>query len=214
MKRGPAPVNDVPEGAIALKPGSRLNTMNVGATHEPEVQIQTCPEGFCDQFGRTLWYTIEGTGGPVTIDTAGSNIDTLIGVYAPTDAGFEEVACIDDVEFEPVGSTYQAALTIDTEEGVTYYVQIGGYRFPFDEAAIGRRPAASASRCAEHGRRHPGRAASHDPGLNTISAITIAKLSSSSRETRKSRFIRARPASDVGPSASKSSPTRLARGPR
>ncbi len=35
--------------------------------------------------------------------------------------------------FEPVGSTYQAALTIDTEEGVTYYVQIGGFRDPFAE---------------------------------------------------------------------------------
>ena len=136
MKRGPAPVNDVPEGAIALKLGSRLNAMNAGAANEPEVPILTCPEGFGDQFGRTLWYTINGTGGPVTIDTAGSNIDTLIGVYAPTDEGFEEIACIDDVEFDPVGSTYQAALTIDTEEGVTYYVQIGGFRFPFDEAAI------------------------------------------------------------------------------
>ena len=46
----------------------------------------------------------------------------------PTGEGFEEIACIDDVFFEPVGSTYQAALTIDTDEGVTYYVQIGGFR--------------------------------------------------------------------------------------
>ena len=36
------------------------------------------------------------------------------------------------------------------------------------------------------------RGPAHDPGLNTIRAITIAKLTSSSRETRKSRFIRAR----------------------
>ena len=90
--------------------------------------------GFADQFGRTLWYTIEGTGGPVTIDTAGSAIDTLIGVFVPTDAGFEEIACIDDVEFEPVGATFQAALTIDTEVGVTYYVEVGGF-FPFFEEA-------------------------------------------------------------------------------
>jgi len=133
-KTGRPPANDGPEGAIALKPGSRFNTTNVGATPEPEFQILTCPQGFADRFGRTLWYTIEGTGGPVTIDTAGSAIDTLIGVFVPTDASFEEIACIDDVEFEPVGATFQAALTIDTEVGVTYYVEVGGFFNFFEEA--------------------------------------------------------------------------------
>jgi hypothetical protein len=137
-----APPNDSPEDAIALHVGSRLNTSNVGATPDPEFPIDTCPQGIFDGFGRTLWYSIEGTGGPVTIDTAGSGIDTLIGVYVPTDSGFEEIACIDDVELEPVGSSYQAALTIDTEEGVTYYVQVGGFfRSPFadpTEAEAGR----------------------------------------------------------------------------
>ena len=89
-----------------------------------------------------MWYTIEGTGGPVTIDTAGSNIDTLIGVYVPTDPGYEEIACIDDVEFEPVGATYQAALTIDTEDGRDL---LRGdrrvYDFPFEDAVIGQRRA-------------------------------------------------------------------------
>jgi len=38
--------------------------------------------------------------------------------------------------FEPVGSTFQAALTIDTEEGVTYYVPVGGFfRSPFLDAS-------------------------------------------------------------------------------
>jgi len=134
-KAGKAPVNDGPQGAIALKPGSRFNTTNVGATPEPEFQILTCPQGFADRFGRTLWYTIEGSGGPVTIDTGGSAIDTLIGVFVPSDAGFEEIACIDDVEFEPVGATYQAAITIDTEVGVTYYVEIGGFFNFFEDAS-------------------------------------------------------------------------------
>ena len=132
-KNGPAPINDTPDGAIALHVGSRLNASTVGTAAEPEIQLQNCPEGFFDQFGRTLWYTIEGTGSPITIDTAGTNFDSLIAVYVPTDPGFEEIACIDDVEFEPIGATFQAALTVDTEDGVTYYVQIGGYDFPFDE---------------------------------------------------------------------------------
>ena len=99
------PANDGPDDAIALHVGSRLNTSNVGASPEPEIQLANCPEGFFDQFGNTLWYTIEGTGSPVTIDTAGSNFDTLIAVYEPSDPGYEEIACIDDVEFEPVGAT-------------------------------------------------------------------------------------------------------------
>lgn len=138
-KRAAAPTNDGPDGAIALHVGSRFNTSTVGAAAEPEIQLENCPEGFVDQFGNTLWYTIEGTGSPITIDTAGSNFDTLIAVYLPTDTGFEEIACIDDVEFEPIGSTLQAALTFDTEDGVTYYVQIGGFDFPFDEEVIGQK---------------------------------------------------------------------------
>ena len=37
--------------------------------------------------------------------------------------------------FEPVGSTFQAALTIDTDEGVTYYVQVGGFFNFFQDAS-------------------------------------------------------------------------------
>ena len=100
-KSGPVPANDGPEDAIQLTSGSRRNDRNAGAASDPEFPILTCPEGEFDDFGRTLWYTIEGTGEPVTVDTAGSNIDTLIGVYVPTAEGFEEIACIDDVFFDP-----------------------------------------------------------------------------------------------------------------
>jgi hypothetical protein len=31
--------------------------------------------------GRTLWYTVVGTGGEMTFDTAGSGIDTVLAVY-------------------------------------------------------------------------------------------------------------------------------------
>lgn len=139
-KSGPVPVNDTPDGAIAVTPGTRLNAQTVATSYDPEVPISTCPQGFFDDFGRTLWYTIDGTGGPVTIDTAGSNMDTLIGVYVRDGEDFVEVACNDDVEYEPVGATLQAAVTLDaTEEGTTYHVQVGGYRFPFGgDPQIGR----------------------------------------------------------------------------
>ena len=37
----------------------------------------------------------------------------------------------------PLGTTYQAALTIDTETGTTYYVEVGGYR---ESGPFGERP--------------------------------------------------------------------------
>ncbi len=134
---GKAPANDVPGGAIALRPGDKLVTTNRGAALDAEVGITTCPEGEFDDFGRTLWYTVAGTGGPVSVDTAGSQIDTLIGVYTKDGSDFIEVGCIDDVFTLPLGTTYQAAITIDTEIGTTYYVEVGGYR---ESGPFGERP--------------------------------------------------------------------------
>ena len=98
--------------------------------------MTTCPSPD-DGVGHSLWYSFTGTGDEVTIDTAGSNFDTVIAVY---DDEFVELACNDDVEFGPVGFTFQAALTVDTVEGATYYVQAGGYMNPFEgvDAQFGR----------------------------------------------------------------------------
>ena len=128
---GAVPINDTPDGAVAVTAGDRFNVPTGGASLDAEQPIVTCPEGQFDTFGRTLWYTIEGTGDPVTVDTAGSNFDTLIGVYELDGEVFTEIACIDDVFFDPIGATYQAALTFDTVEGTTYYIQVGGYLDPF-----------------------------------------------------------------------------------
>ncbi|MEO6207211.1 MAG: hypothetical protein ABIP77_04580 [Candidatus Limnocylindrales bacterium] len=124
-------MNDSPEGAIQLSTGSRLTVQTRGAAEDAEVPITACPEGPGDDFGRTLWYSIAGTGGTITIDTAGSNFDTLLAVYVRDDADLMEVACNDDVFGDPVGSTYQAAVTLETEVGTTYLIQVGGYRQSF-----------------------------------------------------------------------------------
>ena len=131
-KPGAPPSNDTPDGAIALKVGSILNTQTTGAALDAEVPINTCPEGFQDIMGHTLWYTVQGTGRDLTIDTAGSNFDTLVAVYTRAGDEFTEVGCEDDVMFEPIGATFQAALTVPTEAGVTYYVQAGGFMRFFD----------------------------------------------------------------------------------
>lgn len=136
---GKPPANDLPDGAIPIAPGARLNAQTRGAALEPEVPITTCPEGIGDNMGHTLWYAIAGTGRGVTVDTAGSDIDTLIGVYTRSGDEFTEIGCIDDVFRDPAGSTFQAALTFGTTQGEVYYVQIGGFRrFFSDSAEYGR----------------------------------------------------------------------------
>ena len=44
----------------------------------------------------------------------------------PEDGGLTEIACDDDVDFVPIGASYQAVVTFDTEAGVEYYIQVGG----------------------------------------------------------------------------------------
>jgi hypothetical protein len=61
----------------------------------------------------------------VTIDTAGSDFDTALAVYADEGGELVQVACVDDVE------TLQAVVTVDTVAGVTYYIQAGGFADSF-----------------------------------------------------------------------------------
>ena len=127
-KTGPVPANDAPDGAIALKLGGIVNAQTTGTVLDAEVPIETCPEGFLDDLGHTLWYTFKGTGNQVTLDTSGSNFDTVIAVYTRDGDTFTEVGCQDDVAFQPIGASFQAILTVDTQANVTYYVQAGGFR--------------------------------------------------------------------------------------
>jgi hypothetical protein len=121
---GLVPVNDTVEGAIEIAPGTHLSTNTKGAALEAEEPVS------CSQMRSTLWYRFRGTGGEVTLDTAGSGFDTVIGVYTQGPEGLTEVACVDDV-FLPTDLIGQpvttAAVTLATEDGVTYYVQVGGF---------------------------------------------------------------------------------------
>jgi hypothetical protein len=129
-KPGPAPSNDAPEGAIELSVGTRLQVNTSGTALDPELPITTCSEGIFDDLGHTVWYTVEGTGGEITVDTAGTRFDTVMAVYVKEGDELVEIACVDDVFTEPIGTTFQASITGPTEEGVTYWIQVGGFRNP------------------------------------------------------------------------------------
>jgi hypothetical protein len=78
--------------------------------------------------GHTAWWTFAGTGGDVTIDTAGSDFDTIVGVYVLEAGSFVQVGCVDDV-FDPETEegSLQSRVTVETVGGETYYVQAGGF---------------------------------------------------------------------------------------
>ena len=138
-KPGAAPANDTPDGAVRLTTRSKASVLTGGTAFEAEVPILTCPEGVGDAMGHTVWYTVVGTGDPITIDTSASDFDTVAAAYVVDGGGFTEVACIDDQEFVPIGASYQAILTFDTEAGVEYFIQVGGYsNFFSDDAESGR----------------------------------------------------------------------------
>jgi hypothetical protein len=79
--------------------------------------------------GYTVWYAFVGTGDPVTIDTSGSDYDTVAAVYTRSGTTYSPVVdgCVDDTPTAPFGRSLQAVVTIPTLAGTTYYVQVGGF---------------------------------------------------------------------------------------
>lgn len=128
--RGPRLPNDTPAGALLLAPGETVEVRRTGgAALEPEAPCTIDDPEFGQSevpIGRTVWYTVTGTGGELTVDTAGSDFDTVLGVYTGDGGTFTQVACVDDVFGEEFFSL-QAAVTFATEAGLTYYVQAGGF---------------------------------------------------------------------------------------
>jgi hypothetical protein len=133
---GKVPPNDLPAGAKVLRAGGSASTQTRGAAPDAEVVFDcltfTDPETgevFETPVGHTVWYRFTGTGSPMTVDTAGSDFDTVVSIYTASAGSYVPVpdGCVDDVPLEPVGRTLQAAVTIPTVAGTTYYVQIGGF---------------------------------------------------------------------------------------
>ncbi len=133
---GKVPTNDLPSGAKLLKPGASTTTQTKGASPASEASYECLTftddhtgEVFEIPVGYTVWYTFQGTGSPMTIDTAGSDYDTVTALYTASGGGYAPVAdgCVDDSPTPPIGRTLQGSVTIPTVAGTTYFVQIGGF---------------------------------------------------------------------------------------
>lgn len=147
---GKPPVNDLPSGARLLRPGTSTTVQTKGAAPAAEALFEcltfTDPdtgEVFSVPVGNTVWYKFTGTGLPMTIDTAGSDFDTVAAIYTASGGGYVPVSdgCVDDTPTPPIGRSLQAKVTIPTVAGTTYYVQIGGFpeSFPYGNLKVALR---------------------------------------------------------------------------
>jgi hypothetical protein len=115
--------NDTPATAESIQRGDVVSAHTGGAAFDGEAFASCAFDGpFLLNVAHSAWYEVTGTGEPITLDTAGSSFDTVIGVYVGEE--LTEVACNDEAE---TATPHQARLTFDTEPGVTYLVQVGGY---------------------------------------------------------------------------------------
>lgn len=115
--------NDAPDAAEPIAIGETVTVRTGGTAEEPEAPCvgEIGGEPIEIPIGHTAWWTFEGTGGEVTVDTAGSDFDTVVGIYVDDGTGLVGLGCVDDVD------SLQARITVATEAGVTYYVQAGGF---------------------------------------------------------------------------------------
>jgi hypothetical protein len=125
-------LSDTWQGAVTAEPNVHYvqpDTSGFTATGEPHTAGSTtnCKAG--DGTGTatvemedTFWLKVEGTGGPITLSSVGSNFDTLVAVYLAnqTPANGTRWFCNDDNRGDDV------ELTFNSQAGATYYTQWGG----------------------------------------------------------------------------------------
>ena len=79
----------------------------------------------CGSIGGTVWFSWTPTAsGTFTVDTRGSNYDTVLAIYTGSSVtGLTTLSCNDDIGGGDLDSTITRSFTA----GVTYRIQVGGY---------------------------------------------------------------------------------------
>lgn len=117
----PPPANDnFAGGTVISGTGASLAGTNVNATRESGE-----PNIAGDAGGKSVWYTWTArASGTVSVSTAGSSFDTLLGVYTGGSVSTTTlVAANDDASY----STLTSAVTFKAVAGTTYHIAVDGY---------------------------------------------------------------------------------------
>ncbi|WP_333830182.1 S8 family serine peptidase [Pararhodobacter sp.] len=116
---GTRPVNDDFANAIILTDTGRFTGSNVGATAEPGEPLHA---GIPGARNSVWWRGTTAVSGLATIDTFGSNFDTVLAVYTGSVVnGLTPVAANDD------SGGLQSRVQFNAQAGVVYSIAVAGY---------------------------------------------------------------------------------------
>lgn len=124
----PPPANDNFGAAQTLSGTSgSLTGTNLGATHEAS------EPDHAGTGGSSVWYHwTPAWNGSATINTAGSDFDTVLAVY--TGASVNSLTEVESNDDDPSGGIVTSSVTFDVVAGNTYYVAVDG--FQSDQGAV------------------------------------------------------------------------------
>jgi peptidoglycan/xylan/chitin deacetylase (PgdA/CDA1 family) len=119
-----AVANDAFANRLGLSGSSVTATgSNVGATKETGEPRHAGNAG-----GKSVWWTWTApSSGNVTIDTAGSTFDTLLGVYTGTRVSALTAVKNGSNDDSPAGGTYTSRVTVAVTMGTPYQIAVDGY---------------------------------------------------------------------------------------
>jgi serralysin len=119
------PANDLFANAQPVGATPQWTAYTVGATTD---QGTPEPLAACEGslYGATVWYSLTvSVSSSVTVDTFGSDYDTILAVYTgPWSNSLTRVTCDDDT------GVFQSRVQFPASPGITYWIQVGGYDSP------------------------------------------------------------------------------------
>lgn len=118
------PPNDNFADAIVVNSGTFTHSTNtLGATVEANDQTPGCATS--SAVSKTVWYVYTpGSSGQATLNTQGSNYDTILSVWTGNHGSLTPVNCDDD-GLEPGGDSQLANLAVTA--GTTYRIMVSGF---------------------------------------------------------------------------------------
>ncbi|MEK6750941.1 MAG: M4 family metallopeptidase, partial [Chloroflexota bacterium] len=120
-----APANDAFASPIVISTASYTNTQDIsGATTAIDDPMFPCTS---HKGTNSVWYQITpSSSGTLTVDTVGSNFDTVLGIWTGSSpAGLTSVGCHDDID--NAGGNYQSRVVLSVTAGQTYRIEAAGY---------------------------------------------------------------------------------------
>ena len=123
----PPPVNDMFAKPTMIQAGQTLIGTNVGATFETGETEHNAQ--YADLGGASVWWRfVAPASGAFTLNTCGSNFDTVLAVYNGSAVNaLTLVAGNDDASIGPCAGTHQSYVSFNAVGGMTYSIVVDGY---------------------------------------------------------------------------------------